>query len=285
MVTVETGPLTLGEILDRMFTIYRRNFVLLVSIAGIPYAGLIVVGGFLAGLAAVIGAGSIADFPQIGSGPAAGIFLVVIIVMGLIFIVVAILSSIGTYAAVWDIQIGRTPGIRRAYSVAWSHAGAAIVAGILSSLATAAGFLLLIIPGIIVWLALSLVYPVIIAEDSGGSDALRRSWELTKGYRWKIFVASVVTGIVSLAITYGIQIPLLVVSTVVYPKGSAPIWFTILNALGSVLGGVIPAPLLAIATCVIYYDARVRKEGFDLQRLLDELPQENAGASPQIAVS
>jgi hypothetical protein len=288
MAGVETGPLTLSEILDRMFSIYRKNFLMLVGIAGLPYAGIAVITGFLVGLAALVVAGGSPDAARIGVGAAGGIFLIVIIVMVFVFIVAAILASLGTYAAVWDIQVGRTTGIKRAYRIAWSHAGSAILAGILAGLAMLAGFVLLIIPGIIVYLALSLIYPVIIAEDSGGAESLGRSWELTKGYRWKIFVAMLVSFAVSAAITYGIKIPMLVIASVSFTQGNAPVWFVILNALASVLGSVVPAPLLAIASCLIYYDARVRKEGFDLQRMLDQLPPPTpgeAGTVPEIAIS
>ena len=51
------------------------------------------------------------------------------------------------------------------------------------------------------------------------------------------------------------------------------------------LSWYLPAPLLAIALCLIYYDARVRKEGFDLQRMLDALPPPAGGAPPAPAVS
>jgi uncharacterized membrane protein len=288
MAGVETGPLTLGEILDRMFSIYRKNFLMLVGIAGLPYAGIAVVVGFLVGLAALVVAGGSPDAARIGVGAVGGIFLILIIVMVFVFIVAAILASLGTYAAVWDIQVGRPTGIKRAYRVAWSHAGSAILAGILAGLAIIAGFFLLIIPGIIVYLALSLIYPVIIAEDSGGAESLGRSWELTKGYRWKIFVAGLVTIAVSTAISFGIRIPILVIGSMSMADGNMPVWFVIINALASVIGSVIPAPLLAIASCLIYYDARVRKEGFDLQRMLDQLPPPTpgeAGAAPGIAVS
>ncbi len=288
MAGVETGPLTLSEILDRMFSIYRKNFLMLVGIAGLPYAGVTVIIGFLVGLAALVTIGGAPDAARIGVGAVGGIFLILIIVMVFIFIVAVILASLGTYVAVWDIQVGRATGIKRAYRVAWSHAGSAILAGILAGLAIIAGFFLLIIPGIIVYLALSLIYPVIIAEDSGGAESLGRSWELTKGYRWKIFVAGLVSIAVSTAITYGIQIPLLIISAASFTPGAAPVWFVIINALASILGSVVPAPLLAIASCLIYYDARVRKEGFDLQRMLDQLPPPmpgEAGAAPEIAVS
>ena len=283
MTGVETGPLTLGEILDRMFSIYRKNFLMLVGIAGLPYAGIVVVLGFFGGILALIGSGSAPDMPRIGVGAVSGIIMIVALVVGFVFVVAIILASLGTYVAVWDIQLGRRPGVKRAYKIAWTHAGAAILAGILAGLSIIAGFFLLIIPGIIAYLALSLIYPIIIAEDSGGAQSLSRSWELTKGYRWKIFVAGLVSFAVSAAITYGIQIPMLVISTMVYKPGTAPIWFAIVNGLASIIGSVVPAPLLAIASCLIYYDARVRKEGFDLQRLLDELPPATPGAAPSAA--
>jgi hypothetical protein len=284
MALAATGPLTLGEILDRMFSIYRRNFLLLVAIAGLPYAFLIVLGGLAGGLFA-LASGHVPDSARIGIAPAAGVIAIVVIVVALVFVVGIILAGVGTIAAVWDIQVGRKPGIRRAYRVAWSHLGSAILAAFLSGLAVGAGFFLLIVPGIIVWLALSLANPVIVAEDAGGAESLSRSWALTKGYRGKIFVAGLVYFAVSMAITYGIQLPVILVSAFVFAQGSAPIWFSIVSGLASVLGAVLPAPLLAIASCVIYYDARVRKEGFDLQRLLDELPPVGGEAAPGIAIS
>ena len=70
MALVETGPLTLGEILDRMFTIYRKNFLLLVGISGIPYGALIVVVGFFVALFALAN-GNAPDAARIGIAPAA----------------------------------------------------------------------------------------------------------------------------------------------------------------------------------------------------------------------
>jgi len=289
MALAETGPLTLGEILDRMFTIYRRNFLLLVGISGIPYAFLIVVAGLVVGLIALASPRSVGDSSGAVSAAAGAGIAIGIIVMVVVVVVALVLSSMGTIAAVWDIQVGRKPTIRQSYRVAWKHVGAAIVAAILGGLATGAGFLFLIVPGIIIWLAFSLANPVIVAEDAGGTDALGRSWELTKGYRWKIFVTGLVYFAVSMAITYGIQFPVLMATALVFSQGSAPIWFSIISGLTSVLGSVLPAPLFAIASCLIYYDARVRKEGFDLQRLLDDLPPAApgiaSGDAPGIAVS
>jgi uncharacterized membrane protein len=283
MPLAEIGPLTISEILDRMFTIYRRHFLVLIAISGLPYAMLVFVGALAGGSFAAVASRGLPDSMRVGMAAASGVIVLLALIVLIAFIIAAILAAVGTIAAVWDVQLGRKPGIRSAYRVAWRCFWPAVAAGILTGLAVGAGFILLIIPGIIVYLALSLANPIIVAEGSGGAEALSRSWNLTKGYRWKIFVAAFISGIVSWAISESIQLPMQVLATAVY-KDAAPLWFTMLTLIGSLLGSVLSAPLLAIALCLIYYDARVRREGFDLQRAIDSLPPTAPGAPPTPAI-
>jgi hypothetical protein len=64
-------------------------------------------------------------------------------------------------------------------------------ASILVLLAVMAGFILLIIPGIIVGLGLSLTGYLVIDKGLGPVAAIKESWRLTKGHKWQIlgFVA------------------------------------------------------------------------------------------------
>jgi hypothetical protein len=50
-----------------------------------------------------------------------------------------------------------------------------------------------------------------------------------------------------------------------------PAWFQVYAALGSFFTQCLVGPLLTIATALIYYDERVRKEGFDLQYMISNL--------------
>ena len=47
------------------------------------------------------------------------------------------------------------------------------------------------------------------------------------------------------------------------PRGA--VWLQIVTAIAGGLGGVITGPLLAITMALIYYDLRIRKEGFDIE--------------------
>lgn len=65
----------------------------------------------------------------------------------------------------------------------WKFVGASLLAGI----AIFVGFLLLIVPGIIVAILFAFVAYVVIEEGKGPIDALKRSIELTRGSRFKLF--------------------------------------------------------------------------------------------------
>lgn len=71
----------------------------------------------------------------------------------------------------------------------------AIGANIIVSVAVTIGFILLIIPGL--YLSVSFVFVVfaIGVEDARALDALRRSWELASGHRWRLLALVLVIGI------------------------------------------------------------------------------------------
>ncbi|HEX8118643.1 MAG TPA: hypothetical protein VF521_15315, partial [Pyrinomonadaceae bacterium] len=59
---------------------------------------------------------------------------------------------------------------------------------VLQILVTTFGYILLIVPGIIFSLMFSVSVPAAIVERLGAVDAMRRSYELTKGYKGLIFI-------------------------------------------------------------------------------------------------
>ena len=71
---------------------------------------------------------------------------------------------------------------------------------LLVGLAVAGGLILLVIPGLIFLIFLSVSVPVLIVENRRGPSAMSRSWNLVKGHFWHavgvIIVAGIITGIV-----------------------------------------------------------------------------------------
>lgn len=284
---LDLGPLKLGEILDRMFVIYRRNFLLLFSISGMPFLCLLPLA-----LIAIF-SGSFKIFnpqnPQTAPTPDQIMSFVAVAIVAAITLMVGMLASwLATTAAVWQLQMGGQPTIRKVYRVAWHKFGAAFLASIVIGAALFAGYLLLVVPAVFVALEVCLTLSAIVAEDVGAFKAISRSHELISGYRGRVFVAWLVCYAVSTVVSYALVIPPFMGVMFYIPGGSLPGWLIAILILAYFLAVTVPAPLLAIVLCLIYYDARVRKEGFDLQRLLDELPPAApgiaSGGAPGIAV-
>jgi hypothetical protein len=265
---LDLGPLKLGEILDRMFVVYRRNFLLLFSISGLPFLCLLP----LALIAVFSGSFKIFNAQQVPTPAAVWTMVELTFAAVVIVILGGLVSWLATTAAVWQLQMGGAPTIRKVYRVAWHKFGAAFLASIVIGVGLFIGYLLLLVPAVFFALEVSLTLDAIVAEDVGAFKAISRSHELISGYRGRVFVAWLVCYAVSTAVSYVLILPPFLGVMAYIQSGSIPGWLIAILVLVYFLALTVPAPLLAIVLCLIYYDARVRKEGFDLQRLLDELP-------------
>ena len=133
---------------------------------------------------------------------------------------------------------------------------------VFSTLAAGIG-LLVFIPGIVVYVWFCLAAPVVIIEREGGFGALRRSRVLVKGFFDKAFFLIVwLTLVEAFVVILVLSLPLLF--------GSFPGFPSLLSVLSLCLSLPISA-FRVISTTMLYYDLRIRKEGYDLQILTQEL--------------
>jgi hypothetical protein len=100
------------------------------------------------------------------------------------------------YALMQVMQSGVAPGINESFRWGFSKLGKLIVCAVISWVLIGAGFLLCFIPGIIVALALVLVFPIAVLENGSVFDVFEGSHQLTKDHRWNILGASIVLLIV-----------------------------------------------------------------------------------------
>ncbi|MCK5041134.1 MAG: hypothetical protein KAR62_02525, partial [Sphingomonadales bacterium] len=151
------------------------------------------------------------------------------------YLLTAFLSGVYT-ASVWShMNQHESPikqGMARCLEVFPMLLGSMILVGIFAAI----GLLLFIVPGIIVALALSLVAPVVVIENPGITASLKRSYELTDGYKVKIFYILMIMVAVVL-------VPIAIASLVFGPSS--------LDALVPLLSGIITV-FNAILYVVIY---------------------------------
>jgi prepilin-type processing-associated H-X9-DG protein len=74
----------------------------------------------------------------------------------------------------------------------------ALGAYLLIYILTVLGFLFLIVPGIIVALAFSLTYFFILDKNMGPLEAMKASFNITKGYRWRVLAIMALCGLINL---------------------------------------------------------------------------------------
>lgn len=264
---VALQPMTLGELLDRTFHLYRRHFVVFVGIMALPQ--LLV----LALQLAQPDAGPPAATPGETLAQLGQMFLWLMVTFA-VAIVVGSAAQGATVVAVSDLHLGRPTGIRQAYGVIWRRLPVLCVLAVLFGLAVAVGTLLFIIPGVLVALAWALLVPVTVIEKTGIGETMTRSSFLTRGFRGRIFVTFALYVVLSMVITGIWQIPVFMATLAAIQAGTPgelPTWARLLAPIGGFVTQSLAGPLLTIAMSLIYYDLRVRKEGFDLEHMMAQL--------------
>lgn len=84
-----------------------------------------------------------------------------------------------------------------------------VIATFLISTATRIGFLLLVVPGIILSIRLAVTIPVLMVEEIGPLEALRRAWTLSRAHQLAIFGGFVVVWLLAGLLAIGAAFPFL----------------------------------------------------------------------------
>ena len=118
----------------------------------------------------------------------------------------------------------------------------------------------------------SVAVPALVLEKINASQAIKRSVLLTKGYLWRLLIVLVLMYLISMTIVSICQAPFTAAIFYVAIKGGQPsLWLTIPNVLMASAASIATTPLFLISFAIAYYDLRVRKEGFDLQLMMEQL--------------
>ncbi|HEX8644104.1 MAG TPA: hypothetical protein VF702_09350 [Allosphingosinicella sp.] len=122
---------------------------------------------------------------------------------------------------------------------------------IVSGIGIMFGFLLLIVPGIMLMVAWMVAVPVLVEERLGVFGSLSRSAELTKGSRWQVF------GLLAIVVILSSMIGAVFAVFVAFDPDADPVVVALINGLAATLSGVIGAAMAAS----LYVELRTVKEG------------------------
>ena len=255
-------PLGVGEMVDAAIKLYLRHASTLLQLTAIVLVPVTLIGLILQ-LAAMPDE-LVRPGGEIPSDELAG-FIVVAILSLLLGFLATLLATGACFRAVSEAYLGRTPEVRSSLSFAARKLPSLILASIVVSIMVVVGFLAFIVPGIYLAVAFAVVIPVLLFEGVPTGSALRRSRDLVQGLWWPTF-GTVLVGVILIPFIVGIIVT--VVFGIILAAGAESAGANIvLDTIGGLISSLITTPLQAAVLTVLYFDLRVRKEGFDLQLL------------------
>jgi hypothetical protein len=270
-------PMELGEILDGALTIFRRHLGIFVKVGVValwlPVAMIVYI--------------------QLAGG--ADQHIVLYLLATLISYFAGLFLTAAAIRVISDSYMGRPPELGEALSLGASKIWPLFVVGFGKTIIM---FILFAVIGIIIsiaapamvaggsaaamlfvliaviggcWLlafvlcGYAVTTPVVVLENLGGAfDAFGRSWDLTRGFKRKIFGIAVVAFLM-------IYLPIMVIGGLGgYFRLTSPVIGQAIEVFSAGLP-IVVYPLSSCIVTLIYYDLRVRREAFDLQILGQQL--------------
>jgi hypothetical protein len=272
MANLDLRPLSLGEILDRTFSLYRRNFLLFLGITALPNLLILALNLVQTFIADIPSTSVPQPVEQLQARPASGLlaFGFIGLLVGIfVYLIAYLFAQGGTVYAVSELYLGRQTTIGASLRRMRGQLGSLFGVIFLNGLAVMGATLFLIIPGIYVACRLITCVPAGLLEDLGPRASLERSFRLTKDSAGRAFVIFFLYFIMVYAAILLFMFPFLFMAGLSAKEpGMMRVWVS-LSQVGSFLAGVLVSPFLTIATAVFYYDLRVRKEAFDLQLMMN----------------
>lgn len=312
-------PLSLGEILDRTAQLYRTNFLLFAGIASV-YAGVLLALGLVQiGAEQVLTAlhkqqflpwvtvgWAILSLPLIfifaGAAVAANNRAVSWVHLGQPATIRSAYSSIlprlGRYMwlmtivafVIWTpfvlicggyftgIFILRPLGAKAAHTDPQTAITILLITAVFGLV-----FLAWAVYATLMALRYSLAIPACVVEDIKARKAIRRSIDLSKGSRGRIFLLGLLIAVIQVGLVFVAQIFFFVVA--VRSHGVLPIWVRVLQQFVSFVTNSFIGPMYATGLTLFYYDQRIRKEGFDIEWMMEAagLTPPEPAAEPAVA--
>ncbi|HET7585046.1 MAG TPA: hypothetical protein VFK13_09065 [Gemmatimonadaceae bacterium] len=224
--------------MDASFQLVRQNFVPLMTISVIMLLPSLVLSIVLRGSFV----GSLLAFP--------------------VQLALSLVAQMAVILAVSDAYLGREIDVGSTIGRAWPLIGAALVAGLFVTFASSLALLFFAVPGVILFTRWAVAQPVIAIEKDGPVSAMGRSFKMTSGSFWHVFGTLFLVYLILIVIIGAVRWFLGKFDTVLPPA--------VLQTL-AFLPGAVFYPVIAAACTLIYYDLRIRKEGFDMEMMAAEL--------------
>ena len=228
----------LGALLRDSFTVYLRHFGTFLALAALVVVpSQLIVGG--------LGLEQLTSDYDASPG-----FAETAIPAAVAYLVVAPLVTAICVHALRSVAMGGSPGAREAIVKGFESFTPIFFAVLLAAAGIAVG-LILIIPGIYLFVRWYFVPQSVVLEGARGPGALRGSGRLVEGAWWRTFAMVVLVNLITVLVGFALGAPF----TALADTSDRAIWWL----AGQVVAASVTSPFAALFSTLLYYDLRERK--------------------------
>jgi hypothetical protein len=274
MESLSLRPLGIPEVIDAAFKLMRRNARTLFTIAAVVLLPLGVIEYFLS-LFIESAIPTPRLIPETAPPEVAleilledlGPLFLAGMLSGLLSVLAQAVVQLGSVEAIAEVYLDKEPNWKTSLGAGLKRVPTGIGSFFIAIVPLIVGFLLCILPGI--WLAVmwSMVVPVLAVERLGAGASLGRSWKLVKNRFWPVLGVLALSFLITLVIQSVLSA---VVTASFFLSGSIGLE---IQALVNAISRILVTPFTATVIAVLYFDLRVRQEGFDLERMAAAIGQ------------
>lgn len=274
MQPMELRPRTVGEILDVAFKLYTSHIRKLLIIAAVVFIPIGIIQLFITS-GSTLNPMDLLDPDAMATGDLpAGFtaFLGGTLALSLI----SLIGTLFVQGASIKLFAGAFQGIEQTWqeSVRFGIDKSLLILGtaILGALGAGLGLIFCIVPGVWLWASWYVAIPALLVEGTRPVAALRRSFQLVKQRFWPVLGTGFLAWLISQVVVQLIGFVVGVVAVVPAAMDAAETGVLDGNVFGvsvlaSSVASIITVPFLAAVAVALYFDLRVRFEGFDLEVL------------------
>jgi len=237
-------PRTVSELVDAAIALYKRDAALYILAAAIGYTPYLILELFFLR-------------PDSLSNPFAG--GLVTIVLSLASLVTTSFMSAVVVKLGSQAYLGNAPDLATTVAEVAPRVPALVVAAILKAALIIIGAMFLLVGALYVVARYFAVASVVVLEDKGPLSAFGRSSELSVGRKGHLLKALLLVFLIYFVLSLGVTAFASLAHSTVVTRVATAAWT------------IVGWPLVGLTEMVLYYDARIRGEGFDLEHLAASL--------------
>ncbi len=255
-------PQTIPEILDTSFRIYRENFALFVGLLAVIYVPAQVLNLVVTAPLTVEMQNLISDMQKGSQNDNSQVLQKVMINNSIIFGFP--LATGALTRAVSRRYLNEPTSLGDCYGFILKNFGRYLGTALLSGLVIGLGFMMCAVPGILFAVWFVFTSSVVVLEGLGGTNAMGRSKQLSKEQAGRIIGMWFINMIITIPLSLGINAASGL--AVRHTGFSTLMQYVTQQGIQDVMN-LLLTPFFSVAWILLYYDIRIRKEGFDLEVL------------------